>query len=99
MRIRFPPLARLPAGRFYRRQEFPLFGKWFDEAHHAGLVEGEGLGEILKTIFAPSYEHYNNYNTYVHHFLKFNRCDLSFFNAKYFQIFFLTPLTNFPKFD
>jgi len=24
-----------------------LFGKWFDEAHHPELVEGEGQGEIF----------------------------------------------------
>ena len=26
----------------------PLFEKWFDEAHHPELAEGEGLGEILE---------------------------------------------------
>jgi len=36
-----PPLPCLPAGRLYKREELPLFGKWFDESHHPELVEGE----------------------------------------------------------
>ena len=54
----------LPAGpepnmgqgtQLYKREEFPLFGKWFDETHHPELVEGEGLGEILTTIYFSNY--------------------------------------------
>jgi len=26
----------------------PLFGKWFDNAHHPELVKGEELGDIFK---------------------------------------------------
>jgi len=33
----------------------PLFGKWFDEAHHPELVEGEGLGEIFRRICLLNY--------------------------------------------
>jgi len=29
------------------KRRIPLFGKWFDGAHHPELVEGEGLAEIL----------------------------------------------------
>jgi len=38
-----------------KREEFPLFGKWFDKAHHPELAEGEGLGEIFVTICLFNY--------------------------------------------
>jgi len=44
----------------YKREEFPLFGKWFDETHHPELVEGEGLGEIFTTICLFNYELLSN---------------------------------------
>jgi hypothetical protein len=34
----------------YIREELPLFGKWFDRAHHPELVEGEGRGEIFRKL-------------------------------------------------
>ena len=37
---KIPPSFPLPKGGI------SIFGKWFDEAHHHELVEGEGLGEI-----------------------------------------------------
>jgi hypothetical protein len=42
-----PYLPCLPAGRLFQREELPLFGKWFDRAHHPELVEGEGRGKIF----------------------------------------------------
>jgi len=50
-----PALPCLPAGRLYQREEFPLFGKWFDQAYHPKPVEGEGLGEIFATICLFNY--------------------------------------------
>ncbi len=56
----FPSGARVPihyaitsnvamdgGASLYKREELPLFGKWFDETHHPELVEGEGRGEIF----------------------------------------------------
>jgi hypothetical protein len=50
---KIPPHLPLPA--FGRKKipkggTIPLFGKWFDKAHHPELVEGEGLGEIFRRI-------------------------------------------------
>jgi hypothetical protein len=40
-----PVKSLLPS--LFQREELPLFGKWFDEAHHPELVEGEGRGKIF----------------------------------------------------
>ena len=42
-----PETESLLPSTFCKREELPLFGKWFDETHHPELVEGEGRGEIL----------------------------------------------------
>jgi hypothetical protein len=43
--------SKKTSSHLYEEEEFPLFGKWFDETHHPELIEGEGLGKIFTAAY------------------------------------------------